>query len=112
MLSLPVQLTDEALLQLTEIPGKKNYQEVTRALRALENMNEAFGAYDPGYDAARPPFSCRVCYAGDYGIYYVANEAAVTVFSIVDNRLDPEKRFSEIDDIDQLESLLFDELSD
>ena len=53
-----------------------------------------------------------VCYAGDYAIYYVVENDLVTMFTIADNRLDPAKRFSEIDDMDLLESLLLDMFSD
>ena len=109
MLDLAVSLTDEALLQLCEIPGKANYRKVRHALESLRDMNEAYSVYDPGYDAARPPFACRVCYAGNYGIYYIIENEGVIVFSIADNRLDPENRFGDIDDIETLESLLFDD---
>ena len=106
LLDLPVELTDEALLQLCEIPGQADYRIVRHALRSLEQVNEAYGEYDPGYEAARPPVPCRVCYAGHFGIYYAIAGERVVVFSIIDNRLDPAGRFAEIDDPAQLEAYL------
>lgn len=106
MLNLPVVLTDEALLQVSEIPSNKDYKAVTDALRSLDNMNEAYGFYVPGYEAARPPFDCRVCFAGNYAIYFTIIKEEVVVFSVCDNRLDPNNRFADIDDIEILESFL------
>lgn len=106
MLDAEVLLTDEALLQFSEIPGQGDYSKVRRALEALVNVNEAHSDYDPGYEAARPPFPCKVCYAGNYAIYYVIDGTRVVVFSILDNRLDPLCRFADTDDIDLLEGML------
>ncbi len=91
-----VVVTDEARLQLANIPSDKDYADVKRMLGVLGIICSAGSIYDPAYEAARPPVECRVVYAGHYGIYYSIGQdldSPVVVFSIEDQRRDPLTRF-------------------
>lgn len=94
-----VQLADEALVQLIEIPSQGDYARVRTVLRTLETIPLAGSVYDPAYEAAQPPIECRVMYAGHYGIYYTCDEiptAPVRVLAIEDQRRNPMNRFADL----------------
>lgn len=91
-----VLLTDEAFYTYASIPSERVFEHVGRDLKLLEASPELGRAYDPAYDARRPPFACRVLYCEHYGIYYRIDDASrsVLVFAIEDQRRNPEMRFS------------------
>lgn len=92
-----VVITDEAQLQLINIPSDKDYVDVRKMLGVLGIVYSAGSVYDPAYEAAKPPMECRVVYAGHYGIYYSGEpdpNLPIVVFSIEDQRRDPNRRFS------------------
>lgn len=91
-----VMLTDEALYAFASLPTTHAFERVDYDLGLLETTPHLGRNYDPAYDAARPPFPCRVLFSGYYGIYYRVDEDArrVVVFAIVDQRRDPANRFS------------------
>lgn len=90
-----VKLTDEAFYAYAALPTQRIFDHVDNDLDLLATSPELGQAYDPAYDAARPPFACRVLYCEHYGIYYRADETdrAVTVFAIEDQRRNPLTRF-------------------
>ncbi len=94
--SCEVALTDEAFYSYAAIPSEKAFARVGQDIGLLEHTPYLGRVYDPAYDASRPPFPCRVLYCGHYGIYYRVDEDAerVTVFAVVDQRRDLERRFA------------------
>lgn len=90
-----VDLTDEALFQLTAIPGEKEYTQVTRMLGLLADFPELGEQYDPLFASAPIPSGTHVLYAGHYGIYYLFEKDAmvVLVISIDDQRRNPRMRY-------------------
>lgn len=91
-----VILTDEAFSSYVALPTARLFAHVDKDLGLLETLPYLGQAYDPAYDAARPPFECRVLYCEHYGIYYRVNEEArtVTIFAIEDQRRNPLGRFA------------------
>lgn len=91
-----VIVTREALFQLANIPSNADYDKVKKMMDVLGAIADAGSKYDPAYEAAKPPVECRVVYAGHYGIYYTSDPSPspVVVFSIEDQRRNPEQRFS------------------
>lgn len=90
-----VKLTDEAFYAYAALPTERVFAHVGNDLDLLSTSPELGQRYDPAYNAARPPFSCRVLYCEHYGIYYRIDEQerAVIVFAIEDQRRNPLTRF-------------------
>ena len=84
--------------QLANIPSDALYLQVKAAIQRLAQFPELGRAYDPQYEAARPPVPCRVLYAGRYGVYYAGFDAPagepLVVLTVEDERRDPLRRFS------------------
>lgn len=93
-----VVLTDEAFSAYAGLPTERLFKRVDHDLGLLEKTPYLGREYDPAYEAARPPFPCRVLYCGHYGIYYrvVEDARTVVVFAIEDQRRNPVERFSSI----------------
>lgn len=89
-------LTDEAFYAYASLPSDSLFARVDHDLDLLRSFPELGKKYDPVYDAARPPFDCRVLYCEQYGIYYRVDDGnrRVVVFAIVDQRRNPKTRFS------------------
>lgn len=81
----------EKLLTLPETSFKK----VRKLISTLREMPYGGSVYDPVYEAARPPFECRVAYAGKYGLYYTVHdeEALIYLRFVEDQTMDPRLRF-------------------
>ncbi len=93
-----VRLTDEAFFTFEAIPSNRQFEHVKNDIGLLKTTPCLGSAYDPIYKAAKPPFPCRVLYCEQFGIYYTVDEAnaAVTVFTIEDQRRNPAGRFGSI----------------
>lgn len=94
-MSYQLRLTQMALRSYTAIPDSQ-IGRVDETLDAIGGAPWIGRLYDPAYEAARPPFEVRVAYAGNYGIYYTADEDTQTVIVrfIEDQRMDPTPRFT------------------
>ena len=94
----PVVISQLAQDQLAAIPSDALYLQVKDAILRLSQFPLLGRLYDPGYDAARPPVTCRVLYAGRYGVYYTGFDAPpdvpLVVLAVEDERRDPMRRFS------------------
>lgn len=92
-----VQLTDEAVYALAEIPSEAMATRISALLSHLSRFPRYGVAFDPAYESARPPVPCLMCYCGTFGIYYHVDdeERVVTIFAIEDERRDPMSRFGE-----------------
>ena len=88
----PIYLTKNTSASL---PSASSFTRVDHDLDLLRSFPELGKKYDPVYDAARPPFDCRVLYCEQYGIYYRVDDDSrrVVVFAIVDQRRNPKTRF-------------------
>ena len=80
-----------SLLALTDTA----FQTVSARIDLLSTTPYLGGRYDPSYEAARPPFECRVTYAGAYGLYYSVDEDAREVYLryVENQRMNPARRF-------------------
>ncbi len=91
-------LSQLAQEQLAAVPSDGAYLQIKDAILRLEDFPLLGRAYDPDYEAARPPMPCRVLYAGRYGVYYMLTDDApvplLVVLAIGDERRDPIRRFS------------------
>lgn len=85
--------TAEQVLQ--SIPSRADRKRIDRILCVLDTVPGIGRNYDPLYDAARPPETVQVTYAGHYGIYYevLKEQNIVYVYYIEDQRCDPLGRF-------------------
>lgn len=94
-IAFEVRLTDEAFYAYAALPTERVFAHVDNDLDPLAITPELGQVYDPAYDAAKPPFTCRVLYCEQYGIYYHVDETerAVIVFAIEDQRRNPLTRF-------------------
>lgn len=90
-----VILTDEAFYTFTALHPERLFEHVAHDLSLLETTPFLGREYDPAYEAARPPFACRVMFCEHLGIYYCVNEEErrVVVFAIEDQRRNPTERF-------------------
>lgn len=72
-----------------------SFARVSSSIERLKTMSQLGRSYEPVYDAARPPFSCRVLYAGHFGLYYTVDEGAHEVYLryVEDQRMNPRTRF-------------------
>lgn len=95
-----IQLTDEAVYAYGEIPSQEIYGRIGSLLDFLTTHPYYGQEYDPYYEAALPPITCRVFYCGRYGVYYHVheNEMLITVLAIEDQRRNPLARFKVISD--------------
>lgn len=90
-----VRLTDEAFYALASLPSDRLLEHVEHDLILLETTPYLGEKYDPAYEAACPPFPCRVLFCEHLGIYYSVDGAkqCVSVFAIEDQRRNPTERF-------------------
>lgn len=91
-----IELTDEALYAYSAVTPDRLYQRIGDLIDFLA-LHPYYGeAYDPAYEAARPPVSCRVLYCARYGVYYHVDDERhlITVLAIEDQRRDPLARFT------------------
>jgi mRNA-degrading endonuclease RelE of RelBE toxin-antitoxin system len=97
--SYEIRLTDEAVYAYADVMPDEVYERMGDLITFLAEHPYYGGEYDPYYKASKPPVDCRVFYCASYGVYYHVDEeeAAVTVFAIVDTRRNPLRRFSGID---------------
>ena len=81
-----------SLLSLSEAA----FEQVSGAIDALSTMPMRGRIYEPTYEAAQLPFSCRVLFVGTYGIYYTVFEDVHEVYVryLEDQRMDPKWRFT------------------
>lgn len=82
---------------LSEIESRRVYERIDAYRSILSAFPEAGAAYDPYYEAARPPVACR-CIAvpgTPFTMYYAVDDEArtVNVFAIEHQRMDPASRF-------------------
>ena len=72
------------------------YAKLDDAIRLLCSHPGLGVAYDPLYDAAKPPIPVRVLYVENYGIYYTIDDEhrLIRVHFIEDQRMDPNLRFT------------------
>ena len=91
-----VIVSPSAAKAIGSIRSKSDYANVRKRLRILPYIPEIGHRYEPIYEAAKPSHDVLVTYAGHYGIYYTYDEQnkAINVEYVVDQRTDPEKRFS------------------
>ena len=93
-----VAISQLAQEQLAAIPSDALYLQVKDAILRLAQFPGLGRVYDPEYEAARPPMSCRVMYAGRYGVYYTGFDAPgnepLVILAVEDERRDPLRRFS------------------
>jgi len=77
------------------IRAKVDLAAVNRSIEILGTLPYLGRAYDPVYEAAKPPFDLLVAYASHYGIYYVVEEEQhqIHMYFIEDQRRDPMTRF-------------------
>lgn len=94
-----VRLTDEAFYALATLSSDRVFARMGNDLELLGLFPHLGREYDPVYDAARPPFACRVFHCENFGIYYRVDdeERRVVVFAIVDQRRNPVERFSDFE---------------
>ena len=95
MLDAAVVIADEAALAIDAVASNADYLAVERAIKALEFTAEAHPVFDPPYPAGKPPFLCRVCYGGHFGIFYTIKGDVVTVLSVKDMRRNPLAMFDD-----------------
>lgn len=90
-----VQMTDEAVYAYANIPSDDVYRRMGELLGSLASFPYYGQEYEPYYDAARPPVSCRVAFCGRFGIYYHVDDESrtFTVLAIEDERRDSRRRF-------------------
>lgn len=90
-----VIVTDEAFYALAALSSNRLFEHVQHDLTLLETTPRLGRIYDPAYEAALPPFECRVMFCEHLGIYYRAHEEEqrVVVFAIEDQRRNPTERF-------------------
>lgn len=94
-----VVLSELAQEQLLAIPSDAAYLHVKEAIRNLSLFPQMGRVYEPDYEAAVPPVTCRILYAGRYGVYYTGPDgdspaAPLVVLAVEDERADPKRRFS------------------
>lgn len=91
-----IRVSPAARSRLLTMP-KASFEKVRALIGSLQAMPYRGSVYDPTYEAARPPFECRVVYAGRQGIYYTVHEDEHLVYIrfIEDQRRDPRRRFGE-----------------
>ena len=82
---------------LEQIESERVYSRVDGYRDVLKRFPDIGGDYDPHYDAARPPFSCKRIVVPDtpFTLYYQKDEEKhrVTVFYIEHQRANPRGRF-------------------
>lgn len=95
-ISYEILLTDEAYLAYIALPSERIFDHITHNIGLLASSPLLGQVYDPAYDAKQPPFCCRVLFCEHYGIYYIVDDANLTihVIAIEDQRRDPLNRFS------------------
>ncbi len=99
-LSRGIWQTQSVAHRIAARPGFSDgaYLQIKDAILRLEDFPLLGRAYDPDYEAARPPMPCRVLYAGRYGVYYMLTDDApvplLVVLAIEDERRDSMRRFS------------------
>lgn len=95
-LAYPIAFVGEADKQIDELSDTV-FDRVERSMSLLSRHPYLGREYNPAYDAALPPVSCRVLYVGNTtkAIYYFVDEERqrVFVFYIGDARSDPMTRF-------------------
>lgn len=95
MMAWSVRVSPIARGSLLALPDKA-FLEISDAIELLRKMPYIGREYEPAYEAARLPFSCRVTYAGNYGIYYTPDEPCQEIYIrfVEDQRMNLTQRFT------------------
>ena len=89
-----VRVSPAARKKLLTLP-ESSFKKIQKLISTLRGMPCVGTVYDPVYEAAKPPFECRVAYAGRYGLYYTVHEdeGLLYIRFVEDQSMDPRLRF-------------------